>query len=140
MAITLRFHGTSISSHSLAHEFRYPHNTISLIVSETCEAIIAEYMEEVIKYPKTPEEWKEVARGISDRWNFYNVCGALDGKHVAVKWPTGSGSIYFIFKKFYSIVLMALMDSQYIFHFVDVGAQGSTSDGGVSEAHKFMKR
>jgi hypothetical protein len=26
---------------------------------------------------------------------------------------------------------MALMDSQYIFHFVDVGAQGSTSDGGV---------
>ena len=26
---------------------------------------------------------------------------------------------------------MALMDSQYIFHFVDMGAQGSTSDRGV---------
>ena len=46
VAITLRFFGTGISYHSLAHEFRCPHNTISLVISETCEAIIAEYMEE----------------------------------------------------------------------------------------------
>ena len=72
-----------------------------------------------------------MARGFSERRNLHNVCGALDGKHVAVKCPTGSGSIYYNYKKFYSIVLMALVDSQYRFLFVDVGAQGSTSDGGV---------
>ena len=131
VAITLRFLGTGISYHSLAHEFRCPHNTISLVISETCEAIIAEYMEESIKCPKTPEGWKGVARGFSERWNLHNVCGALDGKHVAVKCPPGSGSIYYNYKKFYSIVLMALVDSQYMFLFVDVGAQGITSDGGV---------
>jgi hypothetical protein len=60
-------HGTGISSRSQAHEFRCPHNTISLIVSETYDAIIAEYMEEVIKYLKKPEEWKKVAQGISER-------------------------------------------------------------------------
>ena len=131
VAITLTFLGTGISYHSLAHEFRCPHNTISLVISETCEAIIAEYMEESIKCPKTPEEWKGVARCFSERWNLHNVCGALDGKHVAVKCPPGSGSIYYNYKKFYPVVLMALVDSQYRFLFVDVGAQGSTSDGGV---------
>uniref|UniRef100_UPI00358FCE16 CUB and sushi domain-containing protein 3-like n=1 Tax=Myxine glutinosa TaxID=7769 RepID=UPI00358FCE16 len=80
VAITMRFLGTGISYHSLVHEFRCPHNTISLIVSETCEAIIAEYMEEVIKCPKTPEEWNEVAQGFSERWNVHNVCGALDAR------------------------------------------------------------
>ena len=55
----------------------------------------------------------------------------LWGNHVAVKCPPGSGSIYYNYKKFYSIVLMALVDSQYRLLFVDVGAQGSISDGGV---------
>ena len=52
--ITRRFLGAGISYHSLAYEFRCLHNTISLVISETCEAIIAEYMEESIKCPKTP--------------------------------------------------------------------------------------
>jgi len=131
VAITLRFLATGESYHSLAYGFRVPHNTISLFVPETCQAIIDEYMGEVMKCPQTPEEWKEVAREFGEKWNFWNCCGAVDGKHVAVRKPPGTGSLYFNYKKYFSIVLMAVADANYRFVFVDIGAQGGQSDGGV---------
>ena len=67
----------------------------------------------------------------SARWNFHHTLGALDGKHVAIRCPKNSGSEYFNYKKFYSIVLMGLVDADYKFVWVDIGAQGSASDAQV---------
>ena len=61
LAITLRHLATGETYHSLRFAFRVPHNTISLLVKEVCEAIIAEYADEVISFPTTPEEWRQVA-------------------------------------------------------------------------------
>ncbi|XP_064115211.1 uncharacterized protein LOC135221339 [Macrobrachium nipponense] len=44
--------------------------------------------------------------------------------------PKGGGSLYFNYKKFHSIILMALSDAKYKFLFVDVGA-GGAGDGGT---------
>ena len=59
LAVTLRHLASGNSYHSFAYSFRVPHNTISKVVREVCQAIIEEYQEEVIVMPNTTEGWRE---------------------------------------------------------------------------------
>ncbi len=122
---------TGDSCHSLMYNFRVAHNTISKVVRDVCQAIIDEYDGEVIAAPTTEAEWLQIADVFCSRWNFHNCLGAMDGKHIAIKCPRGGGSLYFNYKKFHSIVLMALVDTDYKFIWIDVGANGSASDAQI---------
>lgn len=55
----------------------------------------------------------------------------MDGKHVKLKCPPRSGSEYYNYKHYFSIVLFALVDADYNFLYANVGCQGRISDGGV---------
>ena len=61
----------------------------------------------------------------------------VDGKHVHVRAPDNTGSMYFNYKKSFSINLMAIADADYKFLMVDIGQMGSVSDGGVWESTVF---
>jgi len=50
---------------------------------------------------------------------------------VAIRAPMFSGSEYYNYKNSFSIILMAVVDANYCFHYIDTGAQGQHSDGGV---------
>ena len=64
----------------------------------------------------------------------------MDGKHVMMQAPAHSESMYFNYKQQYSLVLLAVVDDQYNFVMVDVGAQGKHSDGSVFVKLKFGTR
>ena len=94
-------------------------------------AIIDEYANEVMDTPTSPDDWKLVARNFSSRWNFDHCIGAFDGKHVAITKPNNSGSEYFNYKGFFSIILLPLVDADYKIIRADDGTPGATSDAAV---------
>lgn len=84
-----------------------------------------------MKVPDTSDEWKLVAENFAQRWDFPHCLGAIDGKHVVMKAPWNTGSLYYNYKGTFSTVLMALVDANYKFIAIDVGAYGRNSDGGI---------
>lgn len=85
----------------------------------------------LLQVPSTEEEWESVRNGYLQNWNFPNCYGAIDGKHVLIQAPPNSGSQFFNYKGFHSIILMALVNWDYSFTYIDVGCNGCVSDGGV---------
>ena len=76
-------------------------------------------------------EWECIAQQFSKQWNLHNCIGAMDGKHIMIRPPANSGSFYYNYKHRFSIVLLAVVDADYKFIYVDIGCNGRISDGGV---------
>uniref|UniRef100_A0A023F1D4 Putative nuclease harbi1-like protein n=1 Tax=Triatoma infestans TaxID=30076 RepID=A0A023F1D4_TRIIF len=131
LTLTLRFLATGDSYHSLSYLFRIPVTTIARIIPEVCGVIFKVMKADYLQTPTSEEEWYAIAKDFEEIWNFPNCIGALDGKHVVMKAPKNSGSLYFNYKGTFSIVLMALVDAKYKFFYVDAGCNGRISDGGV---------
>ena len=81
--------------------------------------------------PTDPEDWKKTEGRFRNRWNVPHAVGALDGVQ--------SGSEYFNYKGYFSMVLLALVDADYKFLWVNVEASGSSSDAQIFNCSK-MKR
>ncbi len=97
-------------------------STVASIESETCDALWHCLRDEHLPVP-TEEMWRSTARRFHERWNFPNCLGAMDGKHIFIQAPANSGSLYFNYKGTFSVALLALVDADYRFLVVDVGAQ-----------------
>jgi hypothetical protein len=62
-----------------------------------------------------------------ERWNFPNIIGCVDGKHIRMKCPTKDGSLFYNYK-LSPVVLQGVADSENRFIFIDTGACGKQSE------------
>lgn len=81
----------------------------------------------------TMEQFKVNAEKYFLKWNYPNCIGAIDGKHVRIKCPNSSGSSFFNYKDFFSVVLLAIVDADCKFVAIDVGSYGREGDAGRIE-------
>lgn len=95
-----------------------------------CEAIWSLVAPIVI--PEISEQnWLITAENFQKNANFPHCIGAIDGKHIRIVAPPNSGSMFYNYKNYFSTVLFAMCDSNYLFTYIDVGSYGKSSDSGI---------
>lgn len=136
--LTLRYLTSGIDMKAVAESFHLGHTTTWQIIHETCMAIYV-VLKDFVRVPRSSDDWRSVAKKFEEKCAMPHCCGALDGKHVLMRKPRKSGSMFFSYKKKCSIVLLALADPNYCFLYFDVGSVGSLSDGRVFRTSRLGK-
>ena len=126
--ICLRYMETGDSQQSLSSSFKVGRATVFNILKEVCDAIWGSLREKFLQEPEELQDWLQISHEFENEWNFPHCFGAVDGKHVCMECTKGSGSAYFNYKKFHSLLLIAVYDARYCFTLIDVGVYGRDND------------
>ena len=94
--------------------------TLSGTINETCAAILWALKDTYVRSSGAPEVWKTIAKEFQEIQNLPHRIDVIDGKHVAIKLPLNSGSLYFNYKGYFSIILMTICDACYVFTHIDI--------------------
>ncbi|KAJ8939877.1 hypothetical protein NQ318_023217 [Aromia moschata] len=157
LTATLRFLATGRSYKDLEFTTIISKQSLSEIIPETRKAIFKVLKNEYLKvcsnnacgsipngnfqstkwnnytemgdFPKTEEQWLEVATEFERMWQFPHCLGSIDGKHIRIVPPKGSG-----------VVLMAIANANCEFLYCDIGTNGRISDGGVINNTNFYEK
>lgn len=139
LVVTLRYLATGDSQQSQAINFRLGRSTVSNIVRETCEAIWNVLSTVYLTAPTCTDDWLCIGEEFEKEWNFPNCLGALDGKHICIECPHNGGSVFYNYKNFHSLTLLAICDAEYAFTLVDIGGYGRDNDAALLQQSAFGK-
>lgn len=122
----------------LHYSFRIGITTVGKIVKEVCHSIWLIMRKECIP-ELSKEKWESIASDFKKHANFPHCLGPVDGKHIRINCPAKSGSMYYNYKEYYSVVLMAIADSNYRFMYVNVGSFGKECDSSIFKQSSLWK-
>ena len=129
LAMALRFYATGGEFSVLADNFGVGVSTFRETVFEVTEILIAKLP--APSFPTTKEEVIRTALEFDRDHTFPDVVGTVDGSHIPINAPLENREDYWCYKKFYSIILLAVCNAQMQFTFFDIGCPGKECDGGV---------
>lgn len=114
---------------------------MATIVKETCEVIWTVLQPLYIGHMPTPTEetWRKNELGYTHNMKYPNCVGTIDGKHVYLKGPPNSGTAFYCYKKRFSLILLGVVDPNYMFTVIDVSGYGKDSDNTIFENSVFYR-
>lgn len=125
---------------NIYHTYNRGFSTICTIVKEGCQAIY-EILHTIYIPELQEEDWLEIANEYYNKANFPICLGAaIDGKHIRIIKPEQTGSLYYNYKNYFSIVLLAICDSNYCFTYINVGSYGKASDSKIFKNSYFLQK
>ena len=135
--VTSTYLATGEAITTIAYNFQTGVSTARKIILDVCTAIW-DVLALICMPVPSEDKWKFLADEFYKRWNFPNCTGAIDGKHVMIQCPLNSGSLFYNYKSYFSIVLLAVALADYRFVMADVGVYGSSNDSGVLNHTTFL--
>lgn len=110
----LRYLAQGDSARSKHFEYWLEESTVHKIINETCQALWFA-LDQIVLKPKDRISWEQISEEFMTKWQFPNCVGALDGHHIGIQSTPNSGSAFYNYKQFFSIVLLATCDANYKF-------------------------
>ena len=130
VALTLLCLASCSDYRVLGHLFGIARSTVCVIVHDTCKAIVQVLSKEYISFP-TGRALREVVDGFKSKWDIMQCAGAIDGSHIPVSPPALNHTDYYNRKGWYSILVQAVVDHNYLFRDINIGWPGSVHDARV---------
>ena len=129
LALTLYNLASTAEYRTIAHLFGVSTSFVCICIKDVCEAI-NQRLSRVIKFPQG-EELVQVINNYEKKWGMPMCAGAIDGTHIPILAPEESHLTYVNRKGYHSIIVQAVVDSNYIFRDVVIGWPGSVHDARV---------
>ena len=139
LVITLRYLSAGMLQQDLCYSFRIGRTTVSNILKEVCDTIYDVLSPIYMQAPSTENEWRHIADDFEQQWDLPHCIGAIDGKHIGIDCPKQSGSNFYNYKSFFSIIPLAVCDARYNFSLIAIGQFGPNNDSGVLKNSDFGK-
>ncbi|KAJ8875254.1 hypothetical protein PR048_023149 [Dryococelus australis] len=132
-------YSTAIPPQLLSESFQ-KHVKLSTRYCGTTYRLVVDVPVFVFQIPATGKKnWLETAHQFETMWQFTNCVGCMDGRHVLLNKPPGSGSLFYNFKETFSVVLFAVVNANYEFMHLHSGVNGSVTDSGVLKHTNFYE-
>jgi hypothetical protein len=123
--------GSSSELRTISHLFGIGKSTARGILHEFCSVVVNLFFKSIIKFPYSQNEIKATIDGFQKKCSYPQCLGALDGTHIPIKPPLGQETDYYNYKKYHSVIMLATVDSDLLFTYVNIGAPGRCNDASI---------
>lgn len=103
-----RYLGSGNSFTNISEKYFLGWSTIGYIVRQVCQVIRSVIREKTISHNISEDKWYKIADSSQKRKHPSHCICAINGKHIWVISPYHPASLFFNYKKFFSIVLLAV--------------------------------
>ena len=127
LAVTLQWLANGLTEANLANEYCLGVSTVHLIVHEVVDVLLNVVLKDSIVFP-TGQKLEETMAKFEAKSHLKMCAGSLDGTFMKIRKPHQWGDAYWCYKNYCAITILAVVDADGLFTYVDAGRAGSLGD------------